>query len=112
MKMLVLPVLALAAAMYSFAAPPDDPLDKDPADLNVNARYTVERVDLAMNQGKRHAPQLSNSLRSEVDQVAGQKLDRSALQDLANRIKKELHVDDVDVREPLAVQRPGALVRL
>lgn len=102
MKTLVLPVLALATAMNLFSAPPDDPndpLDKDPADLNVNARYTVERVDLSMIRGKRPAaPLLSNSLWSEVNQVRGQKLDRSALQDLANRIKKELHVDDVDVK--------------
>jgi hypothetical protein len=95
-------VLALAAAMGAFCAPPpddsSDPLEKDPADLNVNARYTVERVDVAMvSPGKRPAPQLSNSLRSEVDQVMGQKYDRSALQDLAGRIKKELHVADVKV---------------
>jgi len=62
--------------------------------LNVNARYTSESVNL-LGAKMVH---LSQSLRSELDQVVGGKLDHPHLDKLAERIKKELHVSEVNVK--------------
>jgi hypothetical protein len=62
--------------------------------LNVNARYTIESVNLLGAKMVR----LSQSLRSELDQVVGGKLDHPRLDKLAERIKKELHVSEVNVK--------------
>lgn len=61
---------------------------------NVNSRYTVESVHLS---GKR-ATRLSQTTRRELEQVVGQRLDHSLLDDIATRIKRELRVEKVAVR--------------
>ncbi len=62
-------------------------------DLNVNARYTVESVEVS-GQKNWH---ISDSLRAEVNKMIGSKLDYQALDRLAERIKKELRVPAVSV---------------
>jgi hypothetical protein len=62
-------------------------------DLNVNARYTVESIQVA-GQKNWH---ISDALRSEVNKMVGSKIDFAALDRLADRIKKELHVPAVSV---------------
>lgn len=62
-------------------------------DLNVNARYTVESVRVSSEKKSR----LSASLRSEFDKLVGSKVDYPALERLAERVKKELHVPTVSV---------------
>lgn len=64
-------------------------------DANVNSRYTVESVNLAC-AGKR-APKLSAELRREIDGIVGQKLDRGALNRIAERVQRDLRVDKVAV---------------
>ena len=61
--------------------------------VNVNSRYTVESISLSAP-----AMRLSTSLRSDLDRVVGEKLDHPYLEQLALRIKKELHVSDVAVK--------------
>ncbi|HVN04554.1 MAG TPA: BamA/TamA family outer membrane protein [Bryobacteraceae bacterium] len=55
--------------------------------MNVNTRYTVESVEVA---GDNQA--ISNGLRSELTRLVGEKLNPAALDDLATRIRRELHV--------------------
>jgi hypothetical protein len=62
-------------------------------DMNVNARYTVESVEVS-GQKNWH---ISDALRAEVNKIVGNKLDYQALDRLADRIKKELHVPTVSV---------------
>lgn len=57
-------------------------------DLNVNTRYTVESVELA---GDKPAD-ISNGLRSELTHLVGEKLSLATLDDLARRMRRELHV--------------------
>lgn len=71
---------------------PDDG-EKALQELNVNSRYTIESVHLL---GKR-SEKISDPLRTEIDRFVGEKLDHSALEKLADRIKRELHVSDVMV---------------
>jgi hypothetical protein len=90
--------LLLAAALFSVPLAgcdvndrPDD--EKALQDMNVNARYTVESVEVS-GQKNWH---ISDSLRAEVNKMIGSKLDYQALDRLADRIKKELHVPSVSV---------------
>jgi hypothetical protein len=62
-------------------------------ELNVNAKYTVESVQVS-GQKNWH---ISDALRREVDKMVGSKLDYPALDRLADRIKKELRVPTVSV---------------
>jgi hypothetical protein len=62
-------------------------------DMNVNAKYTVESVEVS-GQKNWH---ISDSLRAEVNKMIGSKLDYQALDRLADRIKKELKVPTVSV---------------
>lgn len=91
MKTLLLIFLLAGTAL----AQEDPPAAPDPA-LNVNARYTVERVVLKRELWTSHA--VSVPLRKEMDQVVGQNLDQSMLDALADRLRKELHVPKVNVR--------------
>lgn len=61
--------------------------------MNVNSRYTIERVSVSGWK----TSLISNPLRAELDQAVGQKLDHPMLESLANRIKRELHVSDVAI---------------
>jgi len=63
-------------------------------DANVNTRYTVESVELS---GDKPAD-ISTGLRSELVRMVGEKLNPSALDDLARRIRRELHVRAVSHR--------------
>jgi hypothetical protein len=61
---------------------------------NVNTRYTVESVELSgQNQ-----TEISTGLRGELTRLVGEKLDPAALDDLAKRIRRELHVRAVTHR--------------
>jgi Omp85 superfamily domain len=86
----------LAAAMVAplMAAPSDQNGSDGPQQVvNVNARYTVESVNVLGGSNR----SLSHSLRAELDHVVGQKMDHPRLEQLAGRIKKELQVADVSV---------------
>jgi hypothetical protein len=88
MKLLLLIVALAGTALAQEIAP-------DPA-LNVNARYTVERVELKRDLW---SPRMvSSPLQKEMDQVVGQNLDQSLLESLASKLRKELHVPKVNVR--------------
>ncbi|HLY19153.1 MAG TPA: BamA/TamA family outer membrane protein [Bryobacteraceae bacterium] len=62
-------------------------------DLNVNTRYTVESVELAGDNAG-----ISTGLRGELTRLVGEKLNPAALDDLAKRIRHELHVRAVTHR--------------
>ena len=55
-------------------------------EINVNARYTVESVDLIVEQEGR----LSKGLRDDVQKLVGEKFDQAALDELAKRVRNEL----------------------
>ncbi len=82
----------LAAVTVAFAGTPGEDDPSQPT--NVNARYTIEKVSIAGFQNRL----ISSPLRTELDQVVGEKLDQSRLDKLADKMKKELHVSDVMVK--------------
>ena len=63
-------------------------------ELNVNCRYTVESVEIPHELQSR----ISRGLRLEFQSLIGQKLDPSALNDLARRMRDELNVRAVTHR--------------
>jgi hypothetical protein len=63
-------------------------------DLNVNTRYTVESVELAGD----NPTGISTGLSGELKRLVGEKLNPAALDDLALRIRHELHVRAVTHR--------------
>jgi hypothetical protein len=63
-------------------------------EMNVNTRYTVESVELAGD----HPDGISTGLRGELTRLVGSKLNPAALDDLATRIRQELHVRAVTHR--------------
>ena len=63
----------------------------EPAEFNVNSRYTVESVELSREIEAR----ISHSLRQDIQELIGEKLNPTALNDLSKRIRSELHVRDV-----------------
>lgn len=92
--------LLLAAILYAVPLAgcdvpdtPDRTDEKSLQDLNVNAKYTVESVEVS-GQKNWH---VSEALRSEFDKMVGSKLDYIALDRMADRIRKELHVPAVSV---------------
>ena len=89
--------LLLAAILFSVPLAgcdvPNGDDEKALQDLNVNAKYTVESVQVSGQKNWR----ISEALRKEVDKMVGSKLDYPALDRLADRIKKELHVPAVSV---------------
>jgi hypothetical protein len=95
-KINIMKKMLLAAMMFSIPLAGCDVTGGDDEkalqDLNVNARYTVERVQVS--GPKRH---VSDALRKEFDKMVGAKLDYPALERLAERIKKELQVPSVSV---------------
>jgi hypothetical protein len=62
--------------------------------INVNTRYTIESVELAGDR----PDEISKGLRQELKQLVGEKLNPPALDDLAKRIRRELHVRSVTHR--------------
>src|SRR5579863_1542278 len=74
-------------------------------DMNVNAKYLVESVEVS-GQKNWH---ISDSLRAEVNKMIGSKLDYQALDRLADRIKKELKVPAVSVNVGKGTE-PGHVV--
>jgi hypothetical protein len=73
---------------------PDAPDSQE--DLNVNARYTVEEVDVKRVPWEKG--RVSLPLQKELDKIVGQNLDQEALDNLAKRIQKDLHLPKVSVR--------------
>jgi hypothetical protein len=63
-------------------------------EMNVNTRYTVESVELAGD----NPAGISTGLRGELTRLVGAKLNPAALDDLATRIRQELHVRAVTHR--------------
>jgi len=66
-------------------------------ETNVNTRYTVESVELAGDNSADTAD-ISKGLRRELTRLVGEKLNPAALDDLAKRIRGELHVRAVTHR--------------
>ena len=91
MKMLCCVALLLAGPLASCGAPDDD--EKAAQELNVNSRYTIESIHVS----GQHTVNIGNLLQSELDKVIGSKYDDSTVKNLAERIKRELHVTDVAV---------------
>src|SRR5580700_1240785 len=90
MKLLFLMVVTVAVPLAGAPGEDDDPA----IPMNINSRYTIEKVSIS---GWRNAL-ISSPLRTELDHVVGEKLDQSRLDKLADRMKKELHVSDVAVK--------------
>jgi hypothetical protein len=63
----------------------------DVISANVNSRYTVESVEVS---GAREST-ISTGLRQEIGRLIGEKLNPGSLDDLARRIRRELHVRSV-----------------
>ena len=72
--------------------------DSELPDLNVNSQYTVDDVQVGYLRHPKRKPALSTDLRSNLDQVVGQKLDHGRLEGLAKLIQKELRVPDVSLK--------------
>ena len=94
MKTLLL-VSMVVAALPAGCAPTPDNEAQDIAALNTNAKYIIEKVSIS---GRKDV-HLSEPLKSDLDHVVGQNLDHPMLEKLAERMKKELHVPDVNVRD-------------
>ena len=88
-KLLLVGIFAVVLPAGSFPLPDEPPEESGPT--NVNTRFIVESVSVS----GRGSPKLSDPLRSELRQVAGQNFDQTLLDRLADRIKNELHVPDV-----------------
>jgi hypothetical protein len=78
------PTLFLVFATGVLVAREDTTL---PVSQNVNARYTVESVELESPAFKR----ISRSLRSEIDSLVGQKFDPATVVELAGKIRAQIH---------------------
>ncbi len=78
---------AILSSSLLWAGSPDQ-------DMNVNTRYTVESVELS---GDNHTG-ISAGLRGELTRLVGERLNPAALDDLAGRIRRELHVRAVTHR--------------
>jgi outer membrane protein assembly factor BamA len=83
----------LAAGMLAGCNVADDD-EKSAQELNVNSRYTVESVSIT---GQRNVS-IPDPLRSELDSFVGTLYDHSALEKVADRIKKELRATDVVIK--------------
>jgi hypothetical protein len=58
------------------------------SEINVNSRYTIESVELSGTPER----DISTSLRKDISRLIGEKLSTPSLDDLARRIRRELHV--------------------
>jgi len=93
-KMIVGPTAAALAGVLSIICCSVLLAGSPEQDLNVNTRYTVESVDIAGDGPSG----ISTGLRSELSRLVGSKLNPAALDDLAVRIRRELHVRAVTHR--------------
>src|SRR5262249_4300046 len=91
-------VLVMASGTVRAGTPQSTPQAGAPGtdDLNVNARYTVEKIDLKRVPWEKG--RISLPLQREIDRIIGQNLDQEALENLAQRIQKELHLPKVNIR--------------
>jgi hypothetical protein len=78
------PILFLVILPAVLAARQDT---NEPSSQNVNARYTVESVQLHSPAFKR----ISRSLRNEIDSLVGQKFDPAIVTALAGKIRAQIH---------------------
>lgn len=95
--------LVVAAPLAGCGIPDDD---KNLQELNVNSRYTIESVHVSGRRGV----SISEPLRNELDRFVGSKLDHSALERFADRIKKELHVSDVAIKVSRGIEPDHVIV--
>ena len=93
-----------------------DPGDAD--DTNVNDKYLVESVKVVYQEkkskkvvGGRQNPKLSTPLRQEIDGVVGQRFDLPLLRGIADQIKNELKVPNVDVDVSRGATRDHVVVQ-
>jgi len=83
-------LVSMLGSSLLLAGPPD-------TETNVNTRYTVESVELA-GENPADTADISKGLRGELTRLVGEKLNPAALDDLARRIRRELHVRAVTHR--------------
>ena len=88
-KLLLTGIFAVVLPAGCFPLPDEPPEENGPT--NVNTRFIVEKVSVS----GRGSPRLSDPLRTELGQLAGQNFDQTLLDRLADRIKNELHVPEV-----------------
>jgi hypothetical protein len=93
MKQLLLAAVLLAVPLAGCDVNDRSDDEKALQELNVNAKYLVESVEVS-GQKNWH---ISDSLRADFNKMVGSKLDYQALDRLAERIKKELKVPAVSV---------------
>lgn len=86
MKLAVISLLACTGALLAGNQPP-----LDPADTNVNCRYTIETIELPREIESR----ISKPLRQDLQKLIGQNFNATALRQVALRIRSELNVRSV-----------------
>jgi len=59
-----------------------------PAEFNVNSRYTVESIEVPREAESR----ISRGLRRDLQRLIGQKFNTQSIDDLARRMREELNV--------------------
>jgi len=93
MKLVLVPLLAVAALFGQSVQPAADTPEPEQAtsELNVNSRYTVESVDV---NNTRHY-RLSTAILDEMHRLIGARLNDDAVKRLANKIRGELRAHDV-----------------
>jgi len=87
MKFALLQILATAALL----AQSTEPSSREPADPNINSRYTVESIGFT---GQSHY-RLSTGAIEEMRRLIGAKVSTEALNRLARRIRSELRATEV-----------------
>jgi outer membrane protein assembly factor BamA len=87
MKFALLQILATAALL----AQSTEPASTEPADLNINSRYTVESIGFT---GQSHY-RLSSGAMEEMHRLIGAKVSTEALNRLVRRIRSELRATEV-----------------
>jgi hypothetical protein len=91
MRTLLLTGIFVAVLPIGCAPFPDGPSEDEAGSTNVNTRLIVESVQV-LGRGN---VKLSDPLRSDLRDVAGQNFDQTLLDRLADRIKRELHAPEV-----------------